>query len=53
MNAAQTMEGVNTFVSTMMALMSANADMATDCPVMGEVALVKSWLKLCFVHKNY
>ena len=41
MSVTQTMEDVNTLVSTLMVLMNADVEMATDCPVMGEIALVK------------
>lgn len=40
MNAMQTTEAVNMFVSTLMALVNANAEVATSCPVTEEVALV-------------
>ena len=43
MSAVQTMEAVNTPVSTLMALMSVSVGVATDCPVMEETALV-CWL---------
>ena len=35
------MEDVNILVSTLMVLMNADVEVATDCPVMGEIALVK------------
>ena len=40
MSAAQTMEDVSMFVSTLMVLMNASVDVATDCPVIAGAVMV-------------
>ena len=40
MSATQTMEAVSIFVSTLLVLTNASAEVATDCPVMEDVVLV-------------
>lgn len=49
MNAMQTMEAVNMFVSILMALVNANAEVATNCPVTAEVALVSVQINIYLV----
>ena len=43
MSATQTMEDVSMFVSTLMVLMNASVDVATDCPVMAGAVMVCSY----------
>ena len=44
MSAAQTMEAVSKPVSTLLVLITAGVQVATDCPLMEEVAQVKGLL---------